>query len=582
MSTTTLLTPAASTILPYTHGLTGVNLRGDEEITYYLWFSLGALCLVILLVRLMQRGNAHLRHLFCLEASASQQKYWSEDQSSFWPRLKKDLLYAPIHKKRHNREIQLSRAINVGTIPSRLHSLLLGLYLLSNVAYCCLLDYRQKNRAALLAEVRGRTGHLAVVNMMPLIVLAGRNNPLISLLRVSFDTYNLFHRWIGRIVVLESIAHTIAWAVNMHAAEGFKGLTSAFHNNTFLQYGLLSTGALSLILIQSPSAIRHAFYETFLHLHQLLAFLALLGIYIHAVRGSLPQLHFIEAVILFWIIDRSIRCLRLIYRNTSRHGLTTLSVEALPGDACRLTFTMPRPWTFRPGCHAYVYIPSLSLWMSHPFSVAWSEQRPVPYRSLESEKLPTSTSDLGSPLPNRTVTSMSLVVSKRSGMTARLHARASASPTGIISLTGFLEGPYGGLESLASYGTVLLFAGGVGITHQLPHVRHLLAAHANRTAAVRSLTLVWSVRTTEQLEWVRPWMDQILAMPGRREVLKVLLFVTKPRCAREVRSPSQMVQMWPGRADARVLVQRGFRERVGAMAVGVCGPGGLRMMLGGL
>ena len=63
-------------------------------------------------------------------------------------------------------------------------------------------------------------------------------------------------------------------------------------------------------------------------------------------------------------------------------------------------------------------------------------------------------------------------------------------------------------------------------------------------------------------------------MPGRREVLTVLLFVTKPKCAREVRSQSQMVQMAPGRANARVLVQKAFEERVGAMAVTVCGPGG--------
>lgn len=63
-------------------------------------------------------------------------------------------------------------------------------------------------------------------------------------------------------------------------------------------------------------------------------------------------------------------------------------------------------------------------------------------------------------------------------------------------------------------------------------------------------------------------------MPGRRQVLKVLLFVTKPKSSAEVRSPSQMVQMWPGRPNAKVLVEKAFQERVGAMAVAVCGPGG--------
>ena len=39
----------------------------------------------------------------------------------------------------------------------------------------------------------------------------------------------------------------------------------------FLIYGLISTVAVTAILIQSVSVIRQAAYETFLHLHQALA-----------------------------------------------------------------------------------------------------------------------------------------------------------------------------------------------------------------------------------------------------------------------------------------------------------------------
>jgi hypothetical protein len=60
---------------------------------------------------------------------------------------------------------------------------------------------------------RTRTGTMAVVNLLPLVVMAGRNNPLIKLLNVPFDTWNLLHRWFGRIVVLESLAHILAWMV---------------------------------------------------------------------------------------------------------------------------------------------------------------------------------------------------------------------------------------------------------------------------------------------------------------------------------------------------------------------------------
>ena len=57
------------------------------------------------------------------------------------------------------------------------------------------------------ALVRNRTGTMATINLMPLVIFTGRNNPLVPLLGVLFDSWNFFHRSLARIVVLESIAH---------------------------------------------------------------------------------------------------------------------------------------------------------------------------------------------------------------------------------------------------------------------------------------------------------------------------------------------------------------------------------------
>lgn len=545
----------------------------DNLTTHLLWYSILGICAVVCVGRFVQMGNARLRHLFNLTASPVQQKYWSKDRTSSWPRFKKYLLYSPLFRKRHNQEIQLSSAISVGTLPSRLHTLLLLLYLTSNVVYCCLLDFKKQNKHALLAEVRGRTGHLAVINMVPLVVLAGRNNPLIPLLRVSFDTYNLFHRWIGRIVVVEAVAHTLAWTSNMHAARGWAGIKNRLAEDAFTQYGLVATLAMVIILFQAPSMIRHAFYETFLHIHQFLVLCTFLGVYMHGKKGHLPQQRYINWMISLWILERIARLVRIIYRNISFRRCTKVTVEAMPGEACRVTFDLRRPWRYTPGCHVYAYLPAVSLWMSHPFSIAWCQERPTPYLTLEDEKLPATKSDLDLPVISRTTTSISLVMCKRTGMTARLYNKAKASPTGVITMYGAVEGPYGGHESLDSYGTVVLFAGGVGITHQLSYVKHLIEGNEAGTVATRKIVLVWSVRTTETLEWIRPWMDEILAMPNRRQILKILLFVTKPRSAREVVSRSETVLMYPGRANPAVILEKEMKTRVGAMAVTVCGPG---------
>jgi len=121
----------------------------------------------------------------------------------------------------------------------------------------------------------------------------------------------------------------------------------------------------------------------------------------------------------------------------------------------------------------------------------------------------------------------------------------------------------------------MLFAAGVGITHQVPHVRALVAAYANGTSATRKVVLIWIIQSPEHLEWIRPWMTNILGMEKRREVLKILLFVTRPRSTKEIHSPSSSVQMYPGKPDVEALIVQEQAKQVGAMAVTVCGTGSL-------
>ena len=144
-----------------------------------------------------------------------------------------------------------------------------------------------------------------------------------------------------------------------------------------------------------------------------------------------------------------------------------------------------------------------------------------------------------------------------------------------MTTTCWVEGPYGGEHPLHSYGTAVLFAGGVGITHQVPHVRDLVAGFANGTVATRKVVLVWIIQSPEHLEWIRPWMTQILAMDRRREILRIMLFVSRPRSTKEIHSPSSTVQMFPGRPNIETLLSMEMENQVGAMAVTVCGPGAL-------
>ncbi|KAF9890379.1 hypothetical protein FE257_006047 [Aspergillus nanangensis] len=588
----------ATYVYEYSRGLNGVNVPRDVLFTRLIYTTVIVIAFVIFCIRIAQLSHGHLRFITSLGAKRRQQTYWSREASSTWATIKKHILYAPISRKRHNREIQLSSAINVGTLPSRFQAILILLYVASQIAYCGLLDYAVNEKAALVAELRGRSGTLAVLNMVPLFLLAGRNNPLIPLLHISFDTYNLLHRWLGRIVVLESVIHTAAWAVNAIDEGNSADMLLRIRTTPFFSWGCVGSLSMVFLILHSPSPVRHAFYETFLHLHQLAAFLAFLGVYLHLDLDNLPQKPWLIAVGAIWLFDRIARLTRLLRLNFSlKKGPTKLRIEALPGEACRLTFDLPNRVHIPAGSHVYAYIPSIAWWMSHPFSVAWvtpSSCTTVPVltdRPLRPSPSSSTSSNLSllekaQPPPppvqfhlddymqdTSKPTSVSLVVSAREGMTRRLYDRALAAPARTLHTTGFLEGPYGTAHSLASYGTAVLFSAGAGITHHVLHVRDLITRAADARVSTQQIFLVWSVRSTDHLTWVQQWMDQVLRLPGRRDMLTVKLFISKPKSSREIVSPSSTIQMLPGRCRPQVVLDEILPDRVGATVVSVCGPG---------
>ena len=184
-------------IAPFDTGLNGVNQPVNLLLSKVLWATLGLFCVIVVVFRLSLGVWATLRHVSAVTAAfddegSSAACYWRQPLWRWMPYLKKKLIYAPLFGYRRARKTRL-----FGALPTRLQAIFLAVYILSNFGYLLVLDWSDSNRYALCAEVRGRSGTLAAVNFIPLVILAGRNNPLISLLRISFDTYILIHRWIG-------------------------------------------------------------------------------------------------------------------------------------------------------------------------------------------------------------------------------------------------------------------------------------------------------------------------------------------------------------------------------------------------
>ena len=567
----------------YYSGLQGVNLQMDNDLSKAVAWFLGGVALVVLTLRAWQLFSSHLRHIYCLTASKTQQNYWSYDRGQAWPWIKRNIISAPLGTKRHNRELQLSRAHNYGTLPSRIHTLFLVVYVLGQAGFCAWLDYSDKK--SLLAQLRGRSGMLAVVNMVPLVLMAGRNNPAIPLLKISYDTFNLFHRWIGRIIIIQSVVHTLAWYGAVTEAKGPGYSNRAFGGVPFLQYGLTAMILMAVIMIQSLSPVRHAFYETFKYLHQMLAFFVIMAVYLHLELAKLPALPYIRLAVIFWGLERGARLARIAYLNHAwRTASTSVLIEALPAGACRVTFSLPRNIKIKPGSHVFIYLPKISWMCSHPFSVAWTDTSSEPLTGCEASsslrveaQSPSELEKLAlgpDYIVGNTPTTLSLIVSARSGMTKKMYDLASHSSESAVTMKGWVEGPYGGHLCLSSYGTVIMFAGGVGITHHLIQVRHLLACAYAKTVATRKIVLVWTVRDPVALSWVKQWMDEVLLqIPSRREMLKILLYVSRATNPTDYHSPSNTIQVYQGHCSPAAVLDQELPQRVGATAVSVCGPG---------
>ena len=194
----------------------------DIRILYCLAAVLGALAVY----RVVILAIHYVRMLTCLNNPT--QKYFMLP-TSLYAHFKQHLLYAPMFRKRHNQEFRLSSALHMGMLPTRFQSIFLAFIFGMNVAFCLVgIDFSQPY-VKTLGVLRNRTGSLAVVNLIPLFVLAARNNPLIALLNISFDNFNLVHRWFGRIVVVEAVIHTFAFgAAAVHSSKccAFNVLTS--------------------------------------------------------------------------------------------------------------------------------------------------------------------------------------------------------------------------------------------------------------------------------------------------------------------------------------------------------------------
>lgn len=561
----------------YQNNATEIYLEAlNRSLTYNFLWSLLALTAVVLIYKSTRRVYTHMRHLASLSNGGSQRYFSLASPAMSW--LKDHVLYAPLWHHRRATELKITQRINLGSVPTRFQTVLIAALVAVNI-FSCVYNIPWSDPALqVLPILRNRTGTLSVGNLIPIMVMATVKNPLISLLDISYDTFNLMHRWLGRLSIFQGIAHTLCYVIGKVKKQGWEGMEQSVQHKA-IWTGLVATVGFTVLFLQAPKLVRSWAYELFLHIHFVVVAITLAFLWLHLkAMDATPQLRMLIGAIVIWGTARSWRLFTLIYHSLGKEHASA-AIEALPGGALRISIKSPRPWAYRPGQSLYLTIPSIGWWTAHPFSIAWSDVNdPLsPSTSVDSsidDKKPVvrvlklDVEDHGRP-------TYSLVVKAKTGMTKKLLQATDGVEGAQVTFNALIEGPYGGERSLASYGTIMLFASGIGITHLMPYVKELVEAYTVGTVAARRVTLIWVVPFTDCLEWIRPWMHEVLGMQNRRDVLKVVLYITRAGLSQPIRSPIETVRMLRGRPDVQALMSKEANEMMGCMGVSVCAGGGL-------
>ncbi|KAL4781055.1 hypothetical protein BJX76DRAFT_350474 [Aspergillus varians] len=231
---------------------------------------------------------------------------------------------------------------------------------------------------------------------------------------------------------------------------------------------VIMAGSLFLSLAILPLITKRV-YEVFLRTHQVFALAALYAIWEHT--RTLANKHI-----------RQYLYICILFQNTViGRKSTKITVDSRGENVVCVTISPPRPWQVRAGQRIQLNIPGIGifyLFQMHPF----------------------------------TITSISLLIRKRSGFTKKL-AESNRS-----EYRAWFDGPYGPTavgsgrtsERMGDYGHIFMVATGIGIATQIPYIKELLEGHRRASIRTRRVSIIWQLDEEGDWEGAHDWLQELV------------------------------------------------------------------------
>lgn len=334
--------------------------------------------------------------------------------------------------------------------------------------------------------VADRTGIIAMAQLPLLYILASRNSIIMWCTGWNFDTMNMYHRWVARSMVLDAFLHSVLFTVNYRKRGDFFGHWKSY----FMKWGVVAFICSCFILFFSLRFFRVSYYEFFLFSHWIFVCFFTAGTWKHLFgRGWTVWMY---PCVALWAFDRACRLGRIAFSSVTSTANLELSKNK---EFVKVKIDYSFTWGPNAGNYAFLYflLPFLKFWENHPFSCY---QSPLPG---EEQKL-------------------CFVMKTQNGKTKQIANYLAGKEAGRARVPVLIEGPYGHTFPVDKSDTIVLIAGGIGIT-----ATYSYAAKLKKQACKKHVVLLWVTRTHGNIEVMK---DEINYLTSCSDSIDVSIYVT--------------------------------------------------------
>ncbi|PGG99139.1 hypothetical protein AJ80_09403 [Polytolypa hystricis UAMH7299] len=407
---------------------------------------------------------------------------------------------------------------------TRFHLLLLTVFWAFSIS-CTLVGIQS------MADARLRTGTMSVINLTFLLV--SQPSLVADSLGLSLDSYLKAHGAVAWMAFIQALAHV---AISMK----MEGLSV---RGTSQLHGILAFSAFGFAILLL--CLRRHFYEFFIKLHYALGFFAVYAVWRH-VRARKTFSHvYIFAGIVCFACTFMLHMIKLIGRNFGPGRCFARASFVARNDAVEIVLSSIKPFRFRPGQFIYLRILTMnkfSILQSHPFAITWCSETQRGHADT-----------------------ISLLATDRGDFTHMLVDHAATKK----SCLACVDGPYGDTIDLSPYGSVVMFATGIGIAAQIPFIKEIVESRLRWESPTRRLSVVWEVDHQGQLDWVFNWMQELLDKDKGNYVLRISIFHSNPSADPESRGDHDRIFISPQRMNVKQVLDEELRLGKGRVLVTV-------------